>query len=92
MFVDCLAQMQSFLLRIIDFCSIQCHSFGLGIFAVNGLYAKDNLLGGTREYSKVFRSATQGFLLIAIAGFLEPDFDYCTRLALDDLGIHIPYV
>jgi len=44
----------------------------LGIFAVNGLYAKDNLLGGTREYSSVFRSATQGFLLIAIAGFLEP--------------------
>lgn len=44
----------------------------LGIFAVNGLYAKDNLLGGTREYSRVFRSATQGFLLIAIAGFLEP--------------------
>ncbi|HEX9386505.1 MAG TPA: sugar transferase [Anaerolineales bacterium] len=44
----------------------------LGIFAVNGLYSKDNLLGGTREYSSVFRSATQGFLLIAIAGFLEP--------------------
>jgi exopolysaccharide biosynthesis polyprenyl glycosylphosphotransferase len=44
----------------------------LGIFAVNGLYSKDNLLGGTREYSGVFRSATQGFLLIAIAGFLEP--------------------
>lgn len=44
----------------------------LGIFAVNGLYAKDNLLGGTREYSSVFRSATQGFLLIVIAGFLEP--------------------
>ena len=44
----------------------------LVIFAVNGLYAKDNLLGGTREYSSVFRSATQGFLLIAIAGFLEP--------------------
>jgi len=44
----------------------------LVIFAVNGLYAKDNLLGGTREYSKVFRSASVGFLLIVIAGFLEP--------------------
>jgi exopolysaccharide biosynthesis polyprenyl glycosylphosphotransferase len=44
----------------------------LGIFSVNGLYAKDNLLGGTREYASVFRSATQGFLLIVIAGFLEP--------------------
>jgi exopolysaccharide biosynthesis polyprenyl glycosylphosphotransferase len=44
----------------------------LAIFAVNGLYAKDNLLGGTREYAKVFRSATEGFLLIVIAGFLDP--------------------
>jgi len=26
----------------------------LVIFAINGLYAKDNLLGGTQEYSKVF--------------------------------------
>lgn len=45
----------------------------LVIFGVNGLYSKDNLLGGTREYSKVFRSASEGFLLIVIAGFLEPN-------------------
>jgi exopolysaccharide biosynthesis polyprenyl glycosylphosphotransferase len=44
----------------------------LVIFAVNGLYAKDNLLGGTREYSHVFRSASEGFLLIVLAGFLGP--------------------
>jgi len=44
----------------------------LVIFALNGLYSKDNLLGGTREYSRVFRSASEGFLLIVIAGFLEP--------------------
>lgn len=44
----------------------------LVIFAMNGLYAKDNLLGGTEEYSKVFRSAGTGFLLIVIAGFLGP--------------------
>lgn len=44
----------------------------LGIFAANGLYSKDNLLGGTREYSSVFRSATEGFLLIVLAGFLGP--------------------
>ena len=44
----------------------------LAIFAINGLYTKDNLLGGTQEYSRVFRSATQGFLLIAIVGFLGP--------------------
>ncbi|NWG35244.1 MAG: sugar transferase [Chloroflexi bacterium] len=44
----------------------------LAIFSVNGLYARDNLLGGTQEYSKLFRSASEGFLLIVIAGFLGP--------------------
>lgn len=44
----------------------------LAIFSVNGLYVKDNLLGGTREYARVFRSATEGFLLIVVAGFLDP--------------------
>jgi exopolysaccharide biosynthesis polyprenyl glycosylphosphotransferase len=45
----------------------------LAIFAVNGLYVKDNLLGGTREYSKVFTSASEGFFIIVLAGFLAPD-------------------
>ena len=44
----------------------------LVIFAINGLYIKRNLLGGTREYSKVFSSATAGFLLIIIVSFLDP--------------------
>ncbi len=44
----------------------------LAIFAANGLYTKENLLGGTREYAKVFRSASVGFLLIVIVGFLDP--------------------
>src|SRR5687768_1806543 len=44
----------------------------LVIFAINGLYLKENLLGGTREYSKVFSSATAGFLLIIIVTFLDP--------------------
>jgi exopolysaccharide biosynthesis polyprenyl glycosylphosphotransferase len=43
------------------------------IFSINGLYVKENLLGGTQEYSKIFRSTNTGFLLIVIAGFLEPD-------------------
>lgn len=43
------------------------------IFAINGLYNPQNLLGGTREYDKVFRSSTMGFLIIVIAGFLQPD-------------------
>lgn len=42
------------------------------IFAFNGLYARHNLLGGTREYSGVFRSASEGFLVVVIAGFLGP--------------------
>jgi exopolysaccharide biosynthesis polyprenyl glycosylphosphotransferase len=42
------------------------------IFALNGLYNTQNLLGGTREYDKIFRSSTMGFLLIVIAGFLQP--------------------
>jgi len=44
----------------------------LVIFAISGLYIKGNLLGGTREYSKVFSSATAGFLLIIIVSFLDP--------------------
>lgn len=45
----------------------------LVIFWANGLYAQQNLLGGTREYDKVFRSSTVGFLLIVVAGFLQPN-------------------
>jgi exopolysaccharide biosynthesis polyprenyl glycosylphosphotransferase len=44
----------------------------LVIFVVNGLYVKENLLGGTREYSRVLRSASAGFLIIVLAAFLEP--------------------
>jgi exopolysaccharide biosynthesis polyprenyl glycosylphosphotransferase len=43
----------------------------LAIFAMNGLYAKDNLLGGTQEYARVFRSIVTGFLLIIFAGFVD---------------------
>jgi exopolysaccharide biosynthesis polyprenyl glycosylphosphotransferase len=43
------------------------------IFWMNGLYSSQNLLGGTREYDRVFRSSTIGFLIIVIAGFLQPD-------------------
>jgi exopolysaccharide biosynthesis polyprenyl glycosylphosphotransferase len=43
------------------------------IYWLNGLYSSQNLLGGTREYERVFRSSTIGFLLIVIAGFLQPD-------------------
>jgi hypothetical protein len=43
------------------------------VYWINGLYNIQNLLGGTREYDKIFRSSTVGFLLIVTAGFLEPN-------------------
>ena len=43
------------------------------IFASNGLYDQQNLLGGTREYDKIFRSSSVGFLVIVLAGFLQPE-------------------
>ncbi|HLP81582.1 MAG TPA: hypothetical protein VK141_06300, partial [Nitrosomonas sp.] len=43
------------------------------IIAFNGLYNQQNLLGGTREYSMMLRSSTEGFLILVIAGFLVTD-------------------
>ncbi len=44
----------------------------LGIFLLSGLYHRNNLLGGTREYALVFRACTVAFLLVILAGFLDP--------------------
>lgn len=44
------------------------------LFVSGGLYQRRNLLGGTQEYEKVFRSVTAGFFLIIILGFLDPGF------------------
>jgi len=43
------------------------------LFSTQGLYRRNNLLGGTIEYAKVFRGTTIGLLLVIVAGFLEPD-------------------
>lgn len=45
----------------------------LVIFSLNGLYFKQNLLGGTREYSLVFRSSTVCLMIIVMVGFLQDD-------------------
>lgn len=45
----------------------------VAIFAANGLYQRRYLLGGTREYSHLFRASSVGMLLVVLAGFLEPD-------------------
>ncbi len=44
------------------------------IFGVMGLYNRQNLLGGTREYSQVFNGTTVGMFLVISAGFLMPGF------------------
>jgi len=43
------------------------------IFVVVGLYQRDVLLGGTEEYSRVFRGTSIGLLFIVMAGFLDPE-------------------
>ena len=42
------------------------------VFTSAGLYNRQNLLGGTDEYSLVARATTIGFLVLIILGFLEP--------------------
>ncbi len=42
-------------------------------FAASGLYKQRHLLGGTQEYSLIFRAVTVGMLLVVIAGFLEEE-------------------
>ena len=64
----------------------------LVIFAINGLYVKKTLLGGTREYSKVLRSASEGFLVIVLAGFLQPDLIIARGWLLMTWGISFFFV
>lgn len=44
------------------------------VFALNGLYQRANLLGGTKEYSNVFRAVSVSTLMVILVGFLEPGF------------------
>jgi len=46
----------------------------LVVFKVSGLYNKENLLGGPREYEMVFRASTTSMMLVIIFGFLQPIF------------------
>ena len=64
----------------------------LVIFMANGLYVKEILLGGTREYSRVLRSASAGFLVIVLAGFLEPTLIIARGWLLLTWGISFLFV
>jgi exopolysaccharide biosynthesis polyprenyl glycosylphosphotransferase len=44
------------------------------IFAILGLYDRQNLLGGSREYALVFNAVTVGMFVVIAAGFLDPGF------------------
>lgn len=46
----------------------------LAIFYTSGLFNKSNILGGTKEYSLIFRATSMSILLVIIIGFLDPDF------------------
>jgi len=45
------------------------------IFLFKGLYDRDRLLGGTREYSELFNAVTFGIVIIMAYDFLEISFD-----------------
>jgi exopolysaccharide biosynthesis polyprenyl glycosylphosphotransferase len=64
----------------------------LVIFVANGLYVKEILLGGTHEYSRVLRSASAGFLVIVLAGFLEPTLIIARAWLLLTWGISFLFV
>ena len=44
------------------------------IFTLNGLYRRNNLLGGTEEYSLVFRATSTGMFAVIVLSFLYTDF------------------
>jgi len=46
----------------------------LVIFMLLGLYDREKLLGGTKEYSMVFNGLTFGMVLLISIGFLDPEF------------------
>lgn len=48
--------------------------FLAGIFAMNGLYSRKNLFGGTKEYASVFTGVTIGSFGLILFSFLEPNF------------------
>ena len=41
---------------------------------LQGMYDREKLLGGTKEYSMVFNGLTFGMMVVIAVGFLDPDF------------------
>ncbi len=59
----------------------------LVIYALSGLYNRKNLLGGTREYARLFNSTTIGAFLVIAIGFLLPDFIFARGWLLVSWGL-----
>ena len=59
----------------------------LAAFAVMGLYNRQNLLGGTREYSLIFNATTVGMFLVIAAGFLAHDIVFARGWLLMAWGL-----
>jgi exopolysaccharide biosynthesis polyprenyl glycosylphosphotransferase len=45
----------------------------IGLFWAYGLYDRDNLLGGTREYAAIFQACLAGAIVVAMVQFLRED-------------------
>ena len=59
----------------------------VSIFWMIGLYSRQNLLGGTQEYSRVFNATTIGMFVVIAAGFLMPGFIFARGWLLMAWGI-----
>src|SRR5262249_32406117 len=46
----------------------------LALFRIYGLYDRQNLLGGTTEYARIFNAVTTGLVLVIFINFIQPDF------------------
>lgn len=46
----------------------------IGIFAMAGLYSRQKILGGTREYALIFNSTTIAMFFVITVNFLVPQF------------------
>ncbi|MCL5274942.1 MAG: sugar transferase [Chloroflexi bacterium] len=51
----------------------------LCIFAVDGLYKRDNLLGGNVEYQQVLKACTTGIIVLIVLSFLSRDIATVSR-------------
>ena len=59
----------------------------LTVFGVIGLYNRQNLLGGTREYSLIFNATTIGMFIVIAAGFLAHDYVFARGWLLMACGM-----